>query len=98
MKLHIHLDFNSTTPVDLRVLEAMLPYSNPQFEIEGSSTHLLESKSLEVVEKARHQVASLIGSRDEEIIFTSSATEAINLVMNSVYERYAYKGNHIITV
>lgn len=94
----IYLDYNSTTPVDARVLEAMLPYFSQKFGNASSKTHSAGWIAESAVEKAREQVAKLIHATPHEIIFTSGATEAINLALKGVFENYSTKGNHIVTV
>ena len=98
LQLPVYLDNNATTPMDPRVLEAMLPYLTNHFGNAASSSHAYGWQAKEAVDIAREQVAALIYAQAKEIIFTSGATEADNLALKGVYEMYASKGNHIITV
>lgn len=93
----VYLDFNATTPVDPRVMEYMLPFFMQHFGNASSRTHAYGWVAAQAVDDAREQVAALIGSETGEIIFTSGATEAINLALKGVYAAYASKGRHIIT-
>ncbi len=93
----IYLDYNATTPVDERVLADMLPFFTEHFGNASSSTHEYGWFAQGAIDKARKQVASFIGAEESEIIFTSGATEAINMALKGAFEAYQTKGNHIIT-
>jgi cysteine desulfurase len=93
----IYLDNNSTTAVDEKVLEKMLPYFSQKFGNASSVTHPFGWLAKDAVATATEQVADLLHCDAQEIVFTSGATEAINLAINGVFEIYKRKGNHIIT-
>jgi len=97
IKLPIYLDYNATTPCDPAVVEAMLPYFTNAFGNAASKNHVLGWQAEEAVEFAREQVAKLVGAESKEIVFTSGATEAVNLAIKGVFEAYSGKGRHIIT-
>lgn len=98
MKFPIYLDHNATTPCDPKVLEAMLPWFTENYGNASSIHHPYGWMAEEAVETAREKLADLIGASPKEIVFTSGATEAINLGIRGVMEANSDKGNHLITV
>lgn len=100
MKLHlpIYLDYSATTPVDPRVVEAMIPYLTEKFGNPASRSHAYGWAAEEAVERARAQVAELVNADPKEIVWTSGATESNNLALKGAAHFYAGKGKHIVTV
>ena len=93
----IYMDYSATTPCDERVVAEMLPYFTTYFGNASSRVHSFGWRAEAAVEQARERAAALVNARPEEIIFTSGATEACNLALRGIFDRYAVKGNHIIT-
>jgi cysteine desulfurase len=96
-KLPIYMDYHATTPLDERVLAAMLPYFREDFGNAASRSHVFGWRAEEAVERAREEVGKLIGAAGKEIVWTSGATESDNLAIKGVAEFYKDRGNHIIT-
>jgi cysteine desulfurase len=98
MKKPVYLDYSATTPVDPRVVDAMIPYLREDFGNPASRSHAYGWKAEEAVEEARANVAALVNCDAKEIVWTSGATEAINLAVKGAAHFYKEKGRHIITV
>jgi cysteine desulfurase len=94
----VYLDFHATTPVDPRVLEAMLPYFTEEFGNPASRQHAFGWKAQEAVDRARSEIASLIGASGAEVVFTSGASESNNLAIKGVAQSCRDKGDHLVTV
>jgi cysteine desulfurase len=97
MNYPVYLDNNATTPMDPRVLDAMLPYFTHHFGNAASNAHIYGWEARDAVDQAREETSALIGAEPKEIVFTSGATESDNLALKGVFDKYRMKGNHIIT-
>jgi cysteine desulfurase len=98
MKIPVYMDYHATTPLDPRVLEAMLPYFREEFGNAASKSHVFGWRAEEAVEAARAEVGKLIGATGREIVFTSGATESDNLALKGAAHFYREKGRHLVTV
>ncbi len=94
----IYMDYNATTPVDPRVIEGMMPYFYQKPGNPASRSHPFGWEAEKAVDQAKHQIANILNVDDREIVFTSGATESVNLALKGVWEMYRRSGNHIITV
>ena len=96
-KSPIYLDHHATTPLDKRVLDEMMPYFTEKFGNASSLDHPFGYDASVAVEDAREKIANAVGARHDEIIFTSGATESDNIALLGTMQKYASKGNHLIT-
>ena len=97
LKLPVYMDCHATTPMDKRVVEAMLPYFTEIYGNTASTDHTYGLNANKAVEDSRKQISNVVNCKPEEIIFTSGATESDNLALKGIAEKYKDKGNHIIT-
>src|SRR3954469_14351734 len=98
MKLPIYLDYSATTPVDPRVAQKMIPYLTEDFGNPASRSHPFGWTAEKAVEEAREQVAALVHCESKELVWTSGATESINLALKGAANFYKSRGKHLITV
>ena len=98
MQLPIYLDYSATTPVDPRVVDKMVPYLRQSFGNPASRSHAYGWEAEKAVEESRESIAALVNADPREIIFTSGATESINLAIRGLAESQAANGGHFITV
>src|SRR6195256_2914265 len=98
MRLPIYLDYSATTPVDPRVAQKMIPYLTEEFGNPASRSHSYGWTAEEAVENAREEVAKLVNCDSKEIVWTSGATESINLALKGAANFYKDKGKHLVTV
>src|SRR5450432_4820471 len=98
MKKPIYLDYSATTPVDPRVAAKMIPFLTEQFGNPASRSHAFGWTSEKAVEEARDEVAKLVNCDPRELVWTSGATEAINLALKGAAHFYKDKGKHLVTV
>jgi cysteine desulfurase len=98
MKIPVYMDYHATTPLDPRVLEAMLPYFREEFGNAASKSHVFGWRAEEAVEAARSEIGKLIGATGREIVFTSGATESDNLALKGAAHFYREKGRHLVSV
>lgn len=97
VKPPVYMDYNATTPADPRVVERMVPYFYELFGNAASHSHSFGWTASEAVDMAREQVAALLGAEPGEVVFTSGATESINLALKGAFQMYHAKGNHLVT-
>ena len=98
MKFPLYLDYSATTPVDPRVAQKMIPFLTEHYGNPASRSHAFGWKAEEAVEEAREQVAALVGCEARELVWTSGATESINLALKGAAEFYKTRGKHLVTV